>query len=85
MTGSSALWLRVDRPGGATGFFDNMSDRPVRVSEWREYEIEGPVADDATNVAFGDPDGKSLYITACDVVYRVRMKTVGVMPGPKQQ
>jgi len=37
----------------------------------------------ATNVAFGDPDGRSLYITACDAVYRIRMKTVGVMPGPK--
>jgi gluconolactonase len=37
----------------------------------------------ATNVAFGDPDGKSLYITACDVVYRIRMKTVGLMPGPR--
>ena len=53
VTSSSALWLRVDRPGGASGFFDNMSDRPVRVSEWREYGIEGTVADDATNVAFG--------------------------------
>ncbi len=52
-TGSSALWLRVDRPGGATGFFDNMSDRPIRASEWREYAIEGTVADDAANVAFG--------------------------------
>lgn len=37
----------------------------------------------ATNVAFGDPDGKGLYITACDAVYRIRMKVAGVMPGPK--
>jgi gluconolactonase len=37
----------------------------------------------ATNVAFGDADGRSLYITACDHVYRVRMKVQGVMPGPK--
>ena len=37
----------------------------------------------ATNVAFGDADGRSLYITACDVVYRIRMKVQGVMPGPK--
>src|SRR5262245_52169643 len=36
----------------------------------------------ATNVAFGDKDGKGLYITACDDVYRVRMKVAGVMPGP---
>ena len=37
----------------------------------------------ATNVAFGDPDGRSLYVTACDAVYRIRMKVAGVMPGPK--
>src|SRR5215510_787187 len=37
----------------------------------------------ATNVAFGDADGKSLYVTACDHVYRIRMKVAGVMPGPK--
>ena len=37
----------------------------------------------ATNVAFGDVDGKGLYITACDAVYRIRMKVAGVMPGPK--
>jgi gluconolactonase len=38
----------------------------------------------ATNVAFGDPDAKSLYVTACDAVYRIRMKVAGVMPGPKR-
>jgi gluconolactonase len=37
----------------------------------------------ATNVAFGDADGKGLYVTACDVVYRIRMKVAGMMPGPK--
>ncbi|HEY6508489.1 MAG TPA: SMP-30/gluconolactonase/LRE family protein, partial [Vicinamibacterales bacterium] len=37
----------------------------------------------ATNVAFGDADGQGLYVTACDVVYRIRLKAVGVMPGPK--
>lgn len=36
----------------------------------------------ATNVAFGDLDGKSLYVTACDHVYRIRLKVAGVMPGP---
>ena len=28
-------------------------------------------------------DGKGLYVTACDVVYRIRMKVAGMMPGPK--
>jgi gluconolactonase len=37
----------------------------------------------ATNVAFGDPDGRSLYVTACDDVYRIRLKVRGVMPGPR--
>jgi hypothetical protein len=30
-----------------------MGDRPIREPEWREYVIEGKVADDAANVAFG--------------------------------
>ena len=38
----------------------------------------------ATNVAFGDADGKSLYVTACDDVYRIRLKIAGVMPGPRR-
>ena len=36
----------------------------------------------ATNLAFGENDGKTLYITACDAVYRIRMKTQGLLPGP---
>ena len=28
-------------------------------------------------------DAKSLYVTACDVVYRIRMKVAGVMQGPR--
>jgi gluconolactonase len=39
----------------------------------------------ATNVAFGDADGKSLYVTACDAVYRIRMKVAGLMPGPHEK
>lgn len=31
----------------------------------------------ATNVAFGDRDRQSLYITACDVVYRIRLEVAG--------
>jgi sugar lactone lactonase YvrE len=31
----------------------------------------------ATNVAFGDVDGKGLYITACDDVYRIRLGVSG--------
>lgn len=35
----------------------------------------------ATNLAFGDADGRSLFITACDAVYRIRMQIAGFMPG----
>ncbi|HSD29205.1 MAG TPA: S41 family peptidase, partial [Vicinamibacteria bacterium] len=35
------------------GFFDNMGNWPIREPEWRPYAIEGTVADDAENVAFG--------------------------------
>jgi hypothetical protein len=53
VSGQGQLWLRVDRPGGQSGFFDNMGDRPVRSGRWDRYEIAGPVAPDATQVCFG--------------------------------
>lgn len=31
----------------------------------------------ATNLAFGDPDGKSLFVTACSDLYRIRLKSAG--------
>ncbi len=52
--GSNArLWLRIDRPDHAMGFFDNMADRPIRGASWSEYEIVGEVAADAEKVVFG--------------------------------
>lgn len=39
----------------------------------------------ATNLAFGDEDGKALYITACDAVYRIRLRAEGIMPGPARR
>lgn len=51
--GIAGLWLRVDRLNSAMGFFDNMQDRPVRNAEWREYEIQGPVAADAISIVGG--------------------------------
>src|SRR5579871_2194702 len=51
--GQTMLWLRVDRPKGQMGFFDNMADRPITASDWRSYEIVGDVADDAVAVNFG--------------------------------
>jgi gluconolactonase len=36
----------------------------------------------ATNVGFGDADSKGLYITACTHVFRIRLNSPGVRPGP---
>lgn len=36
----------------------------------------------ATNLGFGDNDARSLYVTACDAVYRIRLKATGILPGP---
>ena len=50
----AALWLRVDRVNGGPGFFDNMSERPVRTpGAWQQYEIVGDVAADAETITFG--------------------------------
>lgn len=38
----------------------------------------------ATNLAFGDNDGKALYITACDAVYRIPLRTEGILPGTEK-
>ena len=70
-TGSGAIWLRVDRPDRQIGFFDNMSDRPIRARNWRQYEILGPVADDASRVFFGTMLlGKGhLYVDQVELAY----------------
>jgi C-terminal processing protease CtpA/Prc len=47
------LWLRVDRPNGRVGFFDNMSDRPVTMDAWGTFEIEGHIDEDAQQLVFG--------------------------------
>ena len=36
----------------------------------------------ATNVGFGDVDGKGLYITACNLLFRIRLNASGIPPGP---
>jgi TonB family protein len=51
--GYAGLWWRVDGAAGALAF-DNMHDRGVTgTTDWKRYEIELPVAADATNINFG--------------------------------
>lgn len=42
------------------------------------------VPETPANLAWGDPDGKTLYLTAHTSIYKVRMKTGGRLPGRKQ-
>jgi gluconolactonase len=35
----------------------------------------------ATNIAFGEADGRTLFIAACDSVYTIRLRTPGVVPA----
>jgi Peptidase family S41 len=53
MGGRAQLWLRVDRPGGDRGFFDNMGDRPITSNEWQYYEIVGDIESDAVEINIG--------------------------------
>jgi gluconolactonase len=36
----------------------------------------------ASNLAFGGPDHKTLFITACTHLFRVRLNAAGIVPGP---
>ncbi|MBV8834807.1 MAG: SMP-30/gluconolactonase/LRE family protein, partial [Acidobacteriaceae bacterium] len=38
------------------------------------------VPERAANLAWGDADGKTLYITASSSVYKIRMNTPGIRP-----
>jgi hypothetical protein len=52
--GRAGLWLRVDRPGGTMGFFDNMMSRPIMTQgEWQYFDIDGFVHADAEKIALG--------------------------------
>ena len=47
------MWLSVDRSGDKKGFFDDISDRAVRTSEWAFREIQARIDEDATFIKFG--------------------------------
>lgn len=47
------LWFRVDLAERKVGFFDNMGRRPITSPEWKIYEINADIDDDAEGIAFG--------------------------------
>ncbi|WP_340678998.1 S41 family peptidase [Paraglaciecola sp.] len=53
-SGSNAqLWARVDLPDGKSGFFDNMSDRPIQNTGWMEVVLQGRIDATAEQLVFG--------------------------------
>lgn len=38
----------------------------------------------ASSLAFGGDDAKTLYITACEYIYAIRLRTPGILEGPAQ-
>ena len=47
------MWLGVDRMNDRKGFFDDMSDRPVRSPDWTMAEIRARIEPDAASIKFG--------------------------------
>ncbi len=70
------LQLRIDRPGGVLGFFDNMGDRPITSTEWKTYEVEGEVAPDAVSVEAG------VLSSGSDAVWIKDVSLETMAPGP---
>jgi hypothetical protein len=46
-------WLRLDRADGSMAFLDNMGSRPVSSTEWKTYDIDTSVPEDAAAMALG--------------------------------
>lgn len=49
----AGLWARVDNKRKKMGFFDNMSDRPIKDSNWKTYSIKGNLDSNAERLIFG--------------------------------
>ncbi|WP_291286609.1 DUF664 domain-containing protein [Flavobacterium sp.] len=54
----AGVWARVDTKNDEDGFFDNMSDRPVKSNEWKSYTVEGTIDKNSKSLSFG---GLCLY------------------------
>jgi hypothetical protein len=54
----AGVWARVDTKDDEDGFFDNMSDRPVKSKEWKSYTVEGTIDKNSKSLSFG---GLCLY------------------------
>ncbi len=84
--------MRVDRMGnlytvggGGAGVIQITSPQGKPLGRFHLPQPEGEPRPRvcATNVAFGDADNRSLYITACTHLFKIRLKAPGVRPGQR--
>lgn len=47
------MWLRVDRPGKSSGFFENTVAGQMHDQAWHDYAISAPVGSEASQLVFG--------------------------------
>ena len=83
--------LRAQTPGGTPFRIEKLDpsldeivapDARLETLGDRFALTEGPVwVPEGPNVAFGDADNRSLYITACTHLFKIRLKIAGVRPG----
>jgi hypothetical protein len=68
--GVAQMWLRVDRPDGQVGAFDNMANRPVRPGPWVDAIIEADVDEDAEflNIGFMSVSRATVWIDSLRLV-----------------
>jgi gluconolactonase len=71
--------LKVDRKGNvysaATGGLWIFSPDGKRLGK-----VAAPEGVRFANLAFGDRDGRTLYIVSAKILYRIRLKVAGVRP-----
>ena len=90
MTGKGRLFAHLEPgiPGGPDGIKVDSDGRvyvAVALGVW-VFEPTGRLLGvlsmpaRPSNLAFGGPDRRSLYITAVDAVYRVRLRVAGIAP-----
>lgn len=49
----AGVWARVDNKDKETGFFDNMSDRPIKSNVWQTYVVKGTIDASSKVLNFG--------------------------------
>lgn len=71
--GVAQMWLRVDRPNGQMGAFDNMGDRPIHPGEWQDAVIEADIDADGQilNIGFMSIRHATVWIDS------IRLEAVG--------